>query len=195
MASSFAKKSVIATVSLLAGVCIGCGSLATALAIGQHLQSEYAQTVTVISSPPIYTSAGIGLTRWEWEQRYGPALSTDAGHSKFRQGTLVMREPGEDSKLTWVQRMYHNPDSVNLDQARADIRAMSPADALPVDAHISENVVTERYVSEMLGQRLPRTTWGSSQPGTFIVVYYLEDDRIGGFVITTDPAYPQPIAE
>ena len=194
LSSSLGVKVLLSLLSLFVGMCIGCGGLASVLAVGQRIQTANAKTVNVIESNPNYTSAGLGLSPQEWGQRYGASQGTDAGHSSFMNGSYVMREPWDAPYLTWVQRIYRAPESVSLETARKDIARMSPADAVLIDAKPSEmGTVTETYRSETLKRRLPANTWDGTDAGSFIVVYRLSDGQVGGFVITTDAAYPKPL--
>jgi hypothetical protein len=136
----------------------------------------------------------LGLSRADWEQRYGEPTGSTGELVEYADGIYRVRfAPDVLSYLEHdLQQEFGFESVVTLEEGKElseqflpDDRELSATQQPPEDPPF---VVLETYRSEWLSARLPITAWGDAEPGTFTVRYELEDGNM--LLYTIEPGNP-----
>jgi hypothetical protein len=141
--------------------------------------------------PTPYPSGGLGLFRDEWELRHGRARGAGPffGYANGRLGVAFVND------LVWyLERSWGAAEVVPVEAARAESRAYIPSDARfrrtyetrglrRVDLYASPSLVERFRLAAKNGD--PVDPWLDAEPGTFIVYYHEQGERVASFVLST----------
>lgn len=123
---------------------------------------------TFTPTPIPYASGGLGLSKTDWEKRYGPSTA--------RSEYYALTSPSGNIKN--IRASWNDAQAISLDAARNRAKGLLPADAVYVRAYDIRDQVNwttvEVFLSESLAARFPgeNTIWTgdksstTSQPGT-----------------------------
>jgi len=134
-------------------------------------------------------SDGLGLSRDEWEQRYGEPTGSTGEFTEYADG--VYRVGFETNVLSYlehdIQQEFGLESAISLEDGKMISEQFMPDDSALVETQPpSEDpfaVVIETYRSEWLSARLPITIWEGAEPGTFTTRYELEDGNVVRYTI------------
>jgi hypothetical protein len=134
-------------------------------------------------------SDGLGLSRDDWEQRYGEPTGSTGEFTEYADG--VYRVGFETNVLSYlehdIQQEFGLESAISLEDGKMISEQFMPDDSALIETQPpSEDpfaVVIETYRSEWLSARLPITIWEGAEPGTFTARYELEDGNVVRYTI------------
>ena len=135
-----------------------------------------------------FASGGLGLTRQEWEQRYGPPSHTDDNFSsEYANNEYGISYWGANPQYVLAIFRRYQSESGTIQQAQAEAHAMLPSDATfirnktsgPCCYRPDETIMIEYYNSQSLLGQFPRWggspfNWSQVSPGDFVIEYSLD---------------------
>jgi hypothetical protein len=126
------------------------------------------------------SSGGLGLGREDWEAFYGEPTGSTGEFVEYGNGAYRVKfTPNVLSYIEHdIQQEFGIESAVSLEEAQAMSEIFMPDDSeMVLTQQPTEDppyVVIETYESTWLSERLPITSWGDAEPGTFTVRYELE---------------------
>jgi hypothetical protein len=130
------------------------------------------------------SSGGLGLSREDWEVFYGEPTGSTGEFVEYGNGAYRVKfTPNVLSYIEHdIQQEFGIESAVSLEEAQAMSEIFMPDDSeMVLTQQPTEDppyVVLEIYESTWLSERLPITSWGDAEPGTFTVRYELEDGNM-----------------
>jgi hypothetical protein len=135
-----------------------------------------ATPLSISTPPPIGKSGGLGLSRGDWETKYGKPGKDSLGFIDYVSGKYVTKY--RDDAVDYLERHWGDQGAVTMDAARTESKALIPTDASLVKTYTATGGRTvDLYTSNSLVDRFKvgpgpyGNPWTGSDPGTFIVLY------------------------
>lgn len=142
-------------------------------------------------SQPIYASAGLGLSRSDWERQHGMPtrkVGLTANYEGDKYYIIFADDNVEHLEYTWGDK-----NAVSLDDARSKAKSLIPSDAKFVRTYVPREArLVDLYFSESLKTRFQPVAmpsgetdapWIGGKPGEFLILYRLYNKRVTSFVV------------
>ena len=126
-------------------------------------------------------SGGLGLSRGEWEEKFGKATWEDSGQVAFRDQTTSYYVWFWEGNAGLIDISRIDKSAITLEAARAVIQRLLPADARLIRSGKREDYpLTDSYISESLQGRFAHDTWRDryGEAGEFHVEYIFSGDSV-----------------
>ena len=131
-----------------------------------------------------FASGGLGLSQSKWEQAHVQS-STGPGWINYDDGRYSVTFM--DGNVWYLERNFTG-DQLTLDKARVEGASLIPEDSELVRTYSPEGfpeLIVDLYLSESLKNRFESDVWTKGEPGNFIVIYGVYDERVSNIVIGT----------
>ena len=134
--------------------------------------------------PDDFASGGLGLSQETWEQAHTQSSTGPGSYVNYdgeRYSVIFM-----DGNIWQLERNF--ADKPTLDESRVEGASLIPEDSQLVETYSPEGfpeLIVDLYLSESLKGRFESDVWIGGEPGNFIVIYGVYDDRVPRIVIGT----------
>lgn len=121
---------------------------------------------------PALASGGLGLSKPEWEQIYGPGAPTDRPDLFWYQGIYLVGF--QEGNISSIERQWPPENAVIVDEARQQSVSLVPGDSQNLQSGNPEgrpDLIVDLYSSPWLISRFSGGVWAGSQPGNFTVTF------------------------
>lgn len=119
------------------------------------------QKTMAVAEIPIVESGGLGLTRGEWDRRFGPVVNTYTNSASYRvawddyASVIFTDAPDQARQVVEIIDIHRPPARISLDEASSSAVQLLPQDVNFVGRSRQEVrgkiVVTDRFESTTLG--------------------------------------------
>jgi hypothetical protein len=142
-------------------------------------------------TPPIYASAGLGLSRSDWERQHGSPTRKDGITADYEGGRYWISFA--DDNVSHLEYTWGDKSAVSLDDARSKAKSLIPSDAKFVRTYVPREArLGDLYFSESLKTRFQPVAmpsgetispWIGGKTGEFLILYRLNNKRVTSFAV------------
>jgi hypothetical protein len=187
---------------LLGFACAAClGGIALAILVlpADNSSNASAPTPVVVIAPtpqpvnpapapelPPLPSGGLGLSKPEWEQIYGPGAPTDRPDFFWYQGGTYL-VGFQEGNISYIERQWPPENAVPVDEARRQSGALIPGDSQNLQSGSPEgraDLIVDLYSSPWLVSRFSGGVWAGGQPGNFTVTFNVYEPGVTRMAIS-----------
>jgi hypothetical protein len=141
--------------------------------------------------PPAYASAGLGLSRSDWERQHGTPTRKAGLTADYEGGKYYIIFA--DDNVSHLEYTWGDKNAVSLDDARSTVKSLIPSDAKLVRTYVPREArLGDLYFSESLKTRFQPVTmpggatedpWIGGKPGELLILYRLNNKRVTSFAV------------
>jgi hypothetical protein len=135
------------------------------------------------SLPDDFASGGLGLGQQTWEQAHAQSSTGPGGYVNYddEEYSVIFMNGN-----VWTLELEFDGSQPTLAEARVEGASLIPEDRQLVETYSPEGLpelMVDLYLSESLKGRFGSYVWIGGEPGNFIVIYAVYDERVARIVI------------